>query len=81
MYGHRDLPPLARLALVGWLNGVDGGTLDSPAHQQPDRDTVGALPARTPGDPLGAPGEFVPECPAPRSSTPATDLSCGSWNP
>ncbi|MCP3816988.1 hypothetical protein NLX86_02175 [Streptomyces sp. A3M-1-3] len=41
-YGHRNLPPLARLALVGWLNSVEGVTLDWLGHQEPKRDTVGA---------------------------------------
>ncbi|MFD3328139.1 TetR/AcrR family transcriptional regulator [Streptomyces sp. NPDC058701] len=27
-YGHRALPPIARLALVGWLSGVEGITLE-----------------------------------------------------
>ncbi|KOU15087.1 TetR family transcriptional regulator [Streptomyces sp. WM6372] len=27
-YGHRAVPPLARLALVGWLSGVEGTTLE-----------------------------------------------------
>ncbi|MGW6707806.1 TetR/AcrR family transcriptional regulator [Streptomyces sp. NPDC054956] len=27
-YGRRSLPPLARLALVGWLSGVEGSTLE-----------------------------------------------------
>lgn len=27
-YGRREIPPVARLALVGWLAGVEGSTLD-----------------------------------------------------
>ncbi|MFD9305894.1 TetR/AcrR family transcriptional regulator [Streptomyces sp. NPDC060048] len=27
-YGRRSVPPLARLALVGWLSGVEGSTLE-----------------------------------------------------
>ncbi|MFB6523362.1 TetR/AcrR family transcriptional regulator [Streptomyces sp. NPDC056401] len=27
-YGRREIPPIARLALVGWLAGVEGSTLD-----------------------------------------------------
>ncbi|MFD3936922.1 TetR/AcrR family transcriptional regulator [Streptomyces sp. NPDC058611] len=27
-YGHRTVPPIARLALVGWLSGVEGITLE-----------------------------------------------------
>lgn len=27
-YGHRAVPPIARLALVGWLSGVEGITLE-----------------------------------------------------
>ncbi|MFD7261588.1 TetR/AcrR family transcriptional regulator [Streptomyces sp. NPDC059874] len=76
-YGHRALPPIARLALVGWLSGVEGTTLewigglngggaaagDAPAR--PGRDELGALLVRQLRATLTVIEEFVPECPAP----------------
>ncbi|MEV7522996.1 TetR/AcrR family transcriptional regulator [Streptomyces sp. NPDC091371] len=71
-YGHRVLPPIARLALVGWLSGVEGTTLewiggldgdDAPA--QPGRAELGALLVRQLRATLTVIEEFVPECPAP----------------
>ncbi|MFF4103829.1 TetR/AcrR family transcriptional regulator [Streptomyces sp. NPDC001903] len=45
-YGRRAVPPLARLALVGWLSGVEGTTLE----------WIGALAADAQADP-GADGD------------------------
>ncbi|MFJ3965862.1 TetR/AcrR family transcriptional regulator [Streptomyces sp. NPDC090036] len=68
-YGRRALPPLARLALVGWLSGVEGATLDwigaLDAPDQPDRAVLGALLVRQLRATLMVIEEFVPECPAP----------------
>ncbi|WP_371614886.1 TetR/AcrR family transcriptional regulator [Streptomyces sp. NBC_00454] len=80
-YGRRTVPPLARLALVGWLSGVEGSTLDwigsadglpdglpdGPlgAPGRPDRAGFGALLVRTLRATLTVIEEFVPECPAP----------------
>ncbi|MEU9032602.1 TetR/AcrR family transcriptional regulator [Streptomyces sp. NPDC048383] len=68
-YGTRTVPPLARLALVGWLSGVEGVTLDwigaLGAEGQPDRATVGALLVRQLRATLTVIEEFVPQCPAP----------------
>lgn len=76
-YGHRAVPPIARLALVGWLAGVEGSTLDwigSPepppgagpgAAVRPDRTEFGALLVRTLRATLTVIEEFVPECSAP----------------
>ncbi|MFF3017976.1 TetR/AcrR family transcriptional regulator [Streptomyces sp. NPDC057939] len=68
-YGTRTVPPLARLALVGWLSGVEGVTLDwigaLEADGQPDRDAVGALLVRQLRATLTVIEEFVPQCPAP----------------
>ncbi|MEV8534133.1 TetR/AcrR family transcriptional regulator [Streptomyces sp. NPDC051211] len=71
-YGHRTVPPLARLALVGWLSGVEGATLDwigPPASPEPvgrpDRTAVGELLVRQLRATLTVIAEFVPECPAP----------------
>ncbi|QES51144.1 TetR family transcriptional regulator [Streptomyces venezuelae] len=68
-YGRRTLPPLARLALIGWLSGVEGATLDwigtlrTPGR--PGREELGALFVRQLRATLAVIGEFVPECPAP----------------
>lgn len=70
-YGHRTLPPIARLALVGWLSSVEGITLEwtgalvAGAADQPDRDRLGALLVRQLRTTLDVIEEFVPECPAP----------------
>ncbi|MFE9932924.1 TetR/AcrR family transcriptional regulator [Streptomyces sp. NPDC005533] len=78
-YGHRSLPPLARLALVGWLSAVEGITLEwiggpggpggpkvaSAVAEQPDRGELGALLVRQLRATLAVIEEFVPECPAP----------------
>ncbi|UUU43051.1 TetR/AcrR family transcriptional regulator [Streptomyces sp. NBC_00162] len=70
-YGHRTLPPIARLALVGWLSSVEGitlewtGALGAGAADQPDRDRLGALLVRQLRTTLNVIEEFVPECPAP----------------
>ncbi|MDA5280663.1 TetR/AcrR family transcriptional regulator [Streptomyces sp. NPDC054904] len=68
-YGTRTVPPLARLALVGWLSGVEGVTLDwigaLGAEGQPDRAAVGALLVRQLRATLTVIEEFVPQCPAP----------------
>lgn len=44
-YGRRTVPPLARLALVGWLSGVEGSTLDwiGSADGLPDGPPPGGL--------------------------------------
>ncbi|OON71414.1 TetR/AcrR family transcriptional regulator [Streptomyces tsukubensis] len=64
-YGHRDLPPTARLALLGWLWSVEGVTLDWLGRGEPDRDTVRRLLVRTLEGTLQAVEEFTPGCPAP----------------
>ncbi|WP_079154077.1 TetR/AcrR family transcriptional regulator [Streptomyces subrutilus] len=70
-YGRRTVPPLARLALVGWLSSVEGitlewtGALGAGADGQPDRARLGALLVRQLRTTLDVIEEFVPECPAP----------------
>lgn len=68
-YGRRALPPVARLALVGWLSGVEGTTLEwiggLSAPDQPGRAELGALLVRQLRATLTVIEEFVPECPAP----------------
>ncbi|WP_405829230.1 MULTISPECIES: TetR/AcrR family transcriptional regulator [unclassified Streptomyces] len=81
-YGHRALPQVARLALVGWLSSVEGVTLEwigglggigrpggIDVVGQPDRAELGALLVRQLRATLTVIEEFVPECPAP----PATE--------
>lgn len=70
-YGRRTVPPVARLALVGWLASVEGITLEwigalaaDPAGQ-PGRARLGALLVRQLRATLTVIEEFVPECPAP----------------
>lgn len=68
-YGRRTVPPLARLALLGWLSGVEGATLDWTGalggEGQPGRAELGALLVRQLRATLTVIEEFVPECPAP----------------
>ncbi|MFI8504401.1 TetR/AcrR family transcriptional regulator [Streptomyces sp. NPDC085524] len=75
-YGRRTLPPIARLALVGWLSGVEGITLEwiggpggggpaADAPARPGRAEIGALLVRQLRATLSVIEEFVPECPAP----------------
>ncbi|RKT03565.1 TetR family transcriptional regulator [Streptomyces sp. 3211.6] len=68
-YGRRTVPPLARLALAGWLSGVEGTTLDwtatPDAGDRPDRAAVAGLLVRQLRATLTVIEELVPECPAP----------------
>jgi AcrR family transcriptional regulator len=65
-YGHRLVPPLARLALLGWLTSVEGVTLDWIASGKLPRQTVRELLVRLLGNTLRTIEEFEPSCPAPR---------------
>lgn len=74
-YGRRDIPPIARLALVGWLSGVEGSTLDwigpaEPAAQtraEPPVETRADSSAETPAEPLAeSTAGTVPQIPATR---------------
>lgn len=64
-YGRRDIPVLARLALLGWLSGVEQITLDWLSHQELERDLVRALLMRLLRMTLGTIEEFEPDCPQP----------------
>ncbi|MGA4843207.1 TetR/AcrR family transcriptional regulator [Streptomyces sp. G45] len=67
-YGRREIPPLARTALLGWLCSVEGITLDwigPRSHKELERDTVRELLVRTLGETLRVIEEFEPGCPAP----------------
>ncbi|MFC9816821.1 TetR/AcrR family transcriptional regulator [Streptomyces virginiae] len=88
-YGHRDLPPIARLALVGWLSAVEGTTLEwiggPSAPDRPGRARLGALLVRQLRATLAVIEEFVPECPAPPPAEgafePADDLAPVTGSP
>lgn len=77
-YGRRVLPPIARLALVGWLSGVEGTTLEwigglgadggeglAGRPGLPGRAELAALLVRQLRATLTVIEEFVPQCPAP----------------
>ncbi|MFK4226061.1 TetR/AcrR family transcriptional regulator [Streptomyces sp. NPDC019890] len=64
-YGRRDIPMLARLALLGWLSSVEGITLDWLGNQELKRETVCALLMRLLRGTVRTIAEFEPECPEP----------------
>ncbi|MGW7578071.1 TetR/AcrR family transcriptional regulator [Streptomyces sp. NPDC054765] len=64
-WGRADIPPLARMALTGWLSSVEGVTLDWITEQEVPRETVVALLVRGLGDTLRLIEEYEPSCPAP----------------
>ncbi|TQK43266.1 TetR family transcriptional regulator [Streptomyces sp. SLBN-118] len=64
-YGRRDIPVLARLALLGWLSSVEGITLDWLGRRELPRETVCALLMRLLRGTLHTIAEFEPECPEP----------------
>ncbi|MFF3644940.1 TetR/AcrR family transcriptional regulator [Streptomyces sp. NPDC002564] len=64
-YGRKDIPRLARTALLGWFSSVEGVTLDWIGHRELSRETVGALLVRTLGDTLRVIEDFEPSYPAP----------------
>jgi AcrR family transcriptional regulator len=68
-YGRRDIPVVARLALIGWMTGAEGVTLDWLSHQELDRDAVRTLLTGLLRATLRTIEELEPSCPAP-STTP-----------
>ncbi|MDJ0344150.1 TetR/AcrR family transcriptional regulator [Streptomyces sp. H10-C2] len=64
-YGRREIPVIARTALVGWLSCVEGVTLDWLGHQELERDVVRSLLVRMLRDTLRTIESFDPGCPAP----------------
>ncbi|WP_138904185.1 TetR/AcrR family transcriptional regulator [Streptomyces albidochromogenes] len=68
-YGRRDIPLTARLALIGWMTGAEGVTLDWLGHQELGRDAVRELLTRLLRATLRTIEELEPSCPAP-STTP-----------
>ncbi|MFF4407269.1 TetR/AcrR family transcriptional regulator [Streptomyces sp. NPDC001262] len=69
-WGRGDVPLVARTALIGWLAGVEGVTLDWLNHQGLPREVVCSLLVRGLGDTLRMIEDYVPECPAPARSEP-----------
>lgn len=74
----RGIPALARMALLGWLCGVEGITLDWISHQYPSRETVRRLLARTLRLTLHTIEEFEPVCPAPTRTDPTAGHEFGA---
>ncbi|SCK41067.1 MULTISPECIES: TetR/AcrR family transcriptional regulator [unclassified Streptomyces] len=70
-YGRRDVPRLARLAILGWQWSVEGVTLDWIGRDGPPRDTVRELLVRLLGSTLRTIEELEPSCPAPPRVRPA----------
>ncbi|MEV0322288.1 TetR/AcrR family transcriptional regulator [Streptomyces sp. NPDC050659] len=64
-YGRKDIPPLVRIALLGWLCSVEGVTLDWIGHRALARETVCDLLVRTLGNTLCVIEDFEPSYPAP----------------
>ncbi|MFF3290252.1 TetR/AcrR family transcriptional regulator [Streptomyces sp. NPDC003023] len=64
-YGRREIPALARLALLGWLSSVEQITLDWLTGPELDRKAVCALLVRLLRATLRTIAEFEPTCPEP----------------
>ncbi|MFB0621031.1 TetR/AcrR family transcriptional regulator [Streptomyces sp. AGS-58] len=64
-YGRGDIPPVARMGLLGWVCSVEGATLEWIGRPGLPRDTMRELLVRTLGGTLRAIEELDPACPAP----------------
>ncbi|MFI1101594.1 TetR/AcrR family transcriptional regulator [Streptomyces melanogenes] len=64
-YGRRDVPVLARLALLGWMGCVESVTLEWLGTLEPERATVRDLLVRMLRQTMDTIGEFEPACPSP----------------
>ncbi|MFE5855877.1 TetR/AcrR family transcriptional regulator [Streptomyces sp. NPDC056500] len=64
-YGSREVPPLAALALLGWLSGVEQITLAWLGDPVPDREAVGELLTRLLRATLATIEQLEPSCPQP----------------
>ncbi|PKV84579.1 TetR family transcriptional regulator [Streptomyces sp. TLI_146] len=64
-YGRRDIPVLARLALLGWMGCVESVTLEWLGTLEPERATVRDLLVRMLRQTMDTIGEFEPACPSP----------------
>ncbi|CAM5506659.1 TetR family transcriptional regulator OS=Streptomyces glaucescens OX=1907 GN=SGLAU_05750 PE=4 SV=1 [Streptomyces glaucescens] len=65
-YGRREITPLARMGLLGWVCGVEGATLDWIDRPGLSRDVMRELLVRTLGGAMRAIEELDPAHPAPR---------------
>ncbi|MEU3857265.1 TetR/AcrR family transcriptional regulator [Streptomyces sp. NPDC028722] len=64
-YGNGEIPPVARMGLLGWVCSVEGATLEWIDRPGLPRDTMRELLVRTLGGTLRAIEELDPACPAP----------------
>jgi AcrR family transcriptional regulator len=64
-YGRREIAPLPRMALLGWLYSVEGATLDWIGHQALPRDTMRELLVKMLGGAMRAVEEMDPSYLAP----------------
>lgn len=65
-YGRKDIPPIARLALLGWLSSVEWLTLEWLEHREElTREIPRDLLVRMLRHTFDTIEEFAPECPAP----------------
>lgn len=71
-YGHREVPPLVRMALLGWVCAVEGATLDWIDRPGLPRETMSELLVKMLGGTLRAVEEIDPAHPAPPPARRAT---------
>ncbi|MFC8969104.1 TetR/AcrR family transcriptional regulator [Streptomyces sp. NPDC057094] len=64
-YGRGGIGPLPRIALLGWLHGVEGATLDWIGHQTVSRDIMRELLVKMLGGTMRAIEEIDPSYAAP----------------
>lgn len=64
-YGTMEIPPIARLALLGWLSSVEWLTLEWLGHQELRLEVPRDLLVRMLRHTLDTIEEFAPECPSP----------------
>ncbi|TLS40109.1 TetR/AcrR family transcriptional regulator [Streptomyces montanus] len=67
-YGRREVAPLPRTALLGWLCSVEGATLDWIDHRTLSRDVMRELLVKMLGGVLQAIEELDPAYPAPEAA-------------
>ncbi|MEV5342385.1 TetR/AcrR family transcriptional regulator [Streptomyces sp. NPDC052676] len=65
-YGRREITPLARMGLLGWVCGVEGATLDWIDRPGLSRELMRELLVKTLGGAMRAIEELDPAYPAPR---------------
>ncbi|MER5223012.1 TetR/AcrR family transcriptional regulator [Streptomyces flaveus] len=67
-YGRRQVAPLPRMALLGWLCSVEGATLDWIDHQALPRDVMRELLVKMLGGALRAIEDLDPSYPTPEAA-------------